>query len=60
MTAKEEILEMLEQIPDNLTVDEALERLQLLYDVQKGLEEAERGETIPHEKAKRMIAEWLQ
>lgn len=38
MTAKEEILEMLEQIPDNLTVDEALERLQLLYDVQKGLE----------------------
>ena len=38
MTAKEEILELMEQISDALTVDEALEQLQLLYDVQKGLE----------------------
>ena len=43
-----------------LTVDEALEQLQLLYDVQKGLEEARRGETVSHEEAKRMIEEWLQ
>ncbi len=60
MTAKEEILVLMEQIPDDLTVDEALEQLQLLYDVQKGLEEARRGETVSHEEAKRMIEEWLQ
>ena len=47
MTAKDEILELMKRIPDNLTVDEALEQLQLLYDVHKGLEEAERGETVP-------------
>jgi predicted transcriptional regulator len=60
MTAKEEILELMKQIPDDLTVDEALERLQLLYDVHKGLEEAERGEVVSHEQAKKMIEEWLQ
>ena len=60
MTAKEEILVLMEQIPDDLTVDEALEQLQLLYDVQKGLEEARRGETVSHDEAKRMIEEWLQ
>lgn len=60
MTAKEEILELMKQLPDELTVDETLERLQLLYDVQKGLEEAERGETVSHEEAKRMIEEWLR
>ena len=60
MTAKEEILVLMEQIPNDLTVDEALEQLQLLYDVQKGLEEARRGETVSHEEAKRMIEEWLQ
>ena len=60
MTAKEEILELMKQIPDDLTVDEALEQLQLLYDVQKGLEEARRGETVSHEEAKRMIEEWLR
>ncbi len=50
----------MKQIPDELTVDEAPEQLQLLYDVQKGLEEAERDETISHEEAKRMIDQRLQ
>ena len=60
MTAKEEILELMKQISDDLTVDQALEQLQLLYDVQKGLEEAKRGETVSHEEAKRMIEKWLK
>jgi predicted transcriptional regulator len=50
----------MKQIPDDLTVDEALEQLQLLYDVHQGLQETERGETVPHEKAKKMIEKWLQ
>ena len=48
MTAREGILELMKQIPDDLTVDQALEQLQLLYDVQKGLEEAKQGETVSH------------
>ncbi len=60
MTGKEEIFELMKQIPDDLTVDEALEQLQLLYDVQKGLEEAERGETVSHEEAKQIIEKWLR
>ncbi len=60
MTGKEEIFELMKQIPDNLTVDEALKQLQLLYDVQKGLEEAERGETVSHEEAKQIIEKWLR
>ena len=60
MTAKEEIPELMMQLPDDLTVDEALERLQLLYDVHKGLEAAERGEVVSHEQAQKMIEEWLQ
>ena len=55
MTAKDEILELMKQIPDGLTVDEALERLHLFYDIQKGLEEAELGETVSHEEAKQII-----
>lgn len=60
MNAKDEILELMGQISDDLTVDEALEQLQLLYDVQKGLEEANRGEVVSHEDAKQMINKWLQ
>ena len=60
MTAKDEILELMKHIPDNLTVDEVLEQLQLLYDVHEGLEDAERGETVLHEEARRMLDEWLQ
>ena len=55
MPTKEEILELMKQVPDGLAVDQALEQLQLLYDVQQGLQEAERGEPVSHDAAKQMI-----
>jgi predicted transcriptional regulator len=60
MPTKEEIPELMKQVPDGLAVDEALEQLQLLYDVQQGLQEAERGEPVSHDAAKQMIDKWLQ
>ena len=59
MTAKEEILRLLEALPDDVTFEDALERLIVLYDVQQGLEQLDRGEVIPHEEAKRRIRQWL-
>ena len=55
MTAKEEILRLLEALPDDVTFEDVLERLIVLYDVQQGLEQLDRGEVIPHEEAKRRI-----
>lgn len=60
MTAKEEIMALLEQLPDNATIEDAIERLVILYKLQQGLEQLDNGEGIPHEEAKRRIRQWLQ
>ena len=60
MTAKEEILELMEQLPDDATIEDAIERLIVLYKIQQGLEQLDNGEGIPHEEAKRRIRQWRQ
>ena len=60
MTAKEEILESIERLPDDATIEDAIEMLVVLYKVQHGLDQLDRGEGIPYEEAKRRIRLWLQ
>lgn len=60
MTAKEEILVVMEQLPDDATIEDAIERLIVMYKVQQGLEQHDNGEGIPHEEAKRRIRQWLR
>ena len=60
MTVKEEILELMEQLPDDATIEDAIERLIVLYRVQQGLEQLDKGEGIPQEEAKKRIRQWLK
>ena len=60
MTAKEEILELIERLPDDATIEDAIERLVVLYKVQHGLDQLDKGEGIHDEEAKRRIRLWLQ
>lgn len=61
MTVKQSVLKMIEALPDDASfesIQEALERTRFLADVQAGLDDIERGDTVPHQEVKRMIAEW--
>ena len=60
MTAKDEILELMEQLPNDATLEDAIERLIILYKVRQGLEQLDNGEGISHEGAKRRIRQWSQ
>ena len=60
MTAKEEILALVEGLPDDATIEDAIERLVVIYKVQHSLDQLDNGEGIPHEEAKRRIRQWLQ
>ena len=44
-------------LPEEATVDDAIERLLLLSKIEQGLEQSRRGETIPHEEVKRRMEE---
>ena len=60
MTAKERIFEIMEELPDDVTFEDALYELYVASKIELGLEQAERGEGIPHEEAKRRFAQWLK
>ena len=51
-TPKKRVLEVVEQLPDDATVEDAMERLYFIAKIERGLAQANAGETIPHEQAK--------
>lgn len=54
-TARERILEALQDLPDDATVDDAIERLLFLARIDAGLAELDAGKGIPHEEVKRRL-----
>jgi len=56
-TAKERVLEAVRDLPDDASVEDAMERLYFLAKVEEGLRQAEAGQTVSHKEAKRRILE---
>ncbi|NNE48294.1 MAG: hypothetical protein HKN37_16705 [Rhodothermales bacterium] len=52
---KERVLDAVRELPDDATVEDAMERLYFLAKVEKGLQQAEAGRTVSHEEAKRRL-----
>jgi predicted transcriptional regulator len=48
-SAKQMALRALEQLPDDATLDDAMERLYFLTKVERGLADADAGRVVPHE-----------
>ena len=61
---KGQIVQAVAGLPEDATVDDAIERLLFLSKIEAGLEQVRRGETIPHEEVRRrieaQIASWQQ
>lgn len=60
MTTKEKMIRMVQALPEDASVEDAMERLLLLAKVERGLQQADAGELIPHEKVKERMAKWLK
>jgi len=60
MTAKEKAVQAVQALPDDASIEDAMERLFLLAKVEKGLRQADAGELIPHEEVKDRMAKWLR
>ena len=59
MSDKQLALDAINTLPDAVTIQEILDRIEFLAAVQKGLDEIDRGETVPHAEVKRQLAQWL-
>ena len=60
MGTKQEILKAIADLPDEANVEDALERLYLLYKIDKGIKQADAGELISQDEARQRMAKWLK
>lgn len=54
-TAKQKVLEAIEGLPADPTLEDAIERLGLLAKIERGLAELDAGRGIDHSEAKRRL-----
>ena len=59
MTTKQKVLRAVRDLPDNASIEDAMERLLFLAKIERGLHQADAGQTIPHKKVARRMAKWL-
>jgi predicted transcriptional regulator len=53
---KRTIFEVVEQLPDDATIEDAIERLHFLAKIEKGIREADAGLTVSHDEAKKRLS----
>lgn len=58
-TAKEEVIAVLETLPDDVPMDTVLTQLHFRASILRGLEDARRGDVVSHEEVKQRLNKWL-
>jgi predicted transcriptional regulator len=59
MSDKELVLEAIQRLPADAKIETIAERIEFLAALRKGVDQIERGETVPHDEVKRELATWL-
>jgi predicted transcriptional regulator len=59
MSQKELVLEAIQELPDDASIDQIADRVEFMAAVLKGIHDIDRGDIIPHEEIKKQLAEWL-
>jgi predicted transcriptional regulator len=59
MVTKQAMLDAIAQLPDNATVEDAMERLFILEGLERGIAQIEAGQVVTSEDAKKRLSKWL-
>ena len=59
-TAKDEVRELLDNLPDDASLEDIQYHLYVRQKIQRGLAAAEQGQTIPHDEVVRRMSRWLE
>jgi predicted transcriptional regulator len=60
MTITEKVLHAVENLPDDAPIEDVMERLSFMAKIEKGLEQANAGQTISHDEVKERANKWLR
>ncbi len=56
---KEQVIKMIDSLPENITIDEIMAELYFKLQVDAGLKELDEGKGIPHEEVEKRMSKWL-
>lgn len=59
MSAKEEAIKIIEELPNNVTLEDIIKELSVKAKIEKGLDQLNNGEYYSHEVVKEKFAKWL-
>ena len=57
---KEQVIKMIEGLPDNVSIDDIMSELYFRLQVDAGLKELDDGKGIPNEEFEKRMSKWLQ
>ncbi len=57
---KENVFDLLKELPDNVNFDEIIEAIYVRLKIQKGLKDLEEGRFYSHEEIKDLIQKWSE
>ena len=60
MIAKEQAVKAIQDLPQNASIEDAMERLYLMFKVDRGIKQADAGQKISQEEAKKKMERWLK
>jgi predicted transcriptional regulator len=53
------MLKLIQDLPTDATVEDAMEQLYLLQKIERGIAQADAGQKVSQEEARRRMAKWL-
>ena len=59
MTDKEAVIDALSRMPENASLEEITEELQIMAGVRRGLADIAAGRTKPQEEVKQLVESWV-
>lgn len=60
VTAKQKVMKAIRVLPDDASIEDAMQRLLFLAKIDRGLQQANASLTIPHIQATEKMAKWLK
>lgn len=56
---KQQVIQMIQSLPDNVTIDDIMAELYFKLQVDTGLKELDEGKGISHEEVEKRMSKWL-
>ena len=59
MTTKDRVLHAVQDLPEDSSIEDVMERLLFMAKVERGIQQADAGKTITHGQVREKMAKWL-